>query len=634
MNNQPNYVVKNFTASNDIIRHFIFSQAGTIDKAIAELVMNEVDAKATRIDIVVSSENKLTVSGNGVGFQSEAEVDELFSMFGFDHSTEKEVQRGRDFGKFGLGRAQIFAFGSCLWLSNQCEMVVDFKDGIKGQELPFLFKWHDVVQHAGCKVVVDLYKPLISHEYISMERTLRTMLKFVSTEIYFNGNLINTPYQKMEWKSKSEHLAFQPSSSDSASLNVYNKGVFVRSYGYSQFGIGGTVCSVSKTFELNVARNDIMVASCQLYEEMKDLLRPFSDKQRKKIKLSQNEQQAMIAQYLQGEVTHEDFMKAKLFPAAKGSDRSFSAILSEFKGQICLVQNNYLLTSADRELLQVEGGVMLLQTSSLAAFNLRCPTTQLLLAESYEKTPYSDKDLAALTEQLYQVLAASARESILQDPSPWRRGQTYVEYAQNEFRPLTFVDPHALLVKVKKIARLSTRDPSKYTPTQKVQVKVLQSLQDKISRACAWYYRRSGQCDLAGNVMRKVRFGDSDAACAWTDSSTFIAYDNKYVSNCMDGGVDGMLRLSLTIVHELMHSNPLESDPDEQAHSFEFYRNYEEALDKVFESGLYTWINVAIRQYWRAREKAGLSNLKLAKKVDSIPTDADDCEDESALNAA
>lgn len=613
--------IKGFTASNDIIRHFIFSQAGTIDKAIAELVMNEVDAKATRIDISVVNENKLIVSGNGVGFQSEEEIDELFSVFGFDHTTEKELSRDRDFGKFGLGRAQIFAFGRSEWLSNRCEMIVDFKDQNISQDLPYLFKMHDQNQHAGCKISIDLYKPLCGYEYVSLERTLRHMLKFVKTEIYFNDTLLNTPHQTMKWKAKSEHLVFQPSDSTSAGLSVYNKGVFVRTYSYSVFGVSGTACSVTETFQLNVARNDIMVASCPLYEEMKELIKPFANRERKKVKLSFHEQQSLLTQFLQGDVALDDFMKMKLFVAAKGSDRSLGNILSEFGGRICIVRNTDRIYTAQRESMQRDGGTMVIMADALEPLRLQCPVTNMLFCESVVSRPYTKEEWANLTAQLHKALGDGVRLSTKHARVDWYRSDEYIAREQEALKKLTLEDPHSVLKRVAQIAKFSMRDPSKYSPTQKIQAKVVAEFQTRIAKACAGYFQKSGQSELSKTMTRNVRIGESTIAAAWTDSRSYIAYNHDYLSRCMDSGTEGMYRLALTIVHELMHTTDGEDDPDAQSHSFEFYRNYEEALKYVFEYGLHHWITLAVRQYWKAREKAGLSNAKLAKKESDLPVE-------------
>ena len=120
---------KQFTVDKAIIRHHILSQAGSVYKAIMELCMNEIDALASEIQINIEDDLKtIVVQGNGIGFTSMDEVETLFGCFGFDHESEKEKSRGRQFGRFGMGRGQIFGFGKSTWRTNHFEMAVDLKE--------------------------------------------------------------------------------------------------------------------------------------------------------------------------------------------------------------------------------------------------------------------------------------------------------------------------------------------------------------------------------------------------------------------------------------------------------------------------------------------------------------------------
>lgn len=79
-----------FTVSPSIIRHLIERQAGTLDKAILELITNGIDAGASRIDVEFVNEYKIRVRDNGRGFRTREEVEKHFGDFGFDHNTEEE----------------------------------------------------------------------------------------------------------------------------------------------------------------------------------------------------------------------------------------------------------------------------------------------------------------------------------------------------------------------------------------------------------------------------------------------------------------------------------------------------------------------------------------------------------------
>jgi hypothetical protein len=115
--------------------------------------MNEIDAKATTIDIRINNDlRNITVAGDGIGFTSIDDIDKLFGCFGFNHNTQEEKQRQRDFGRFGLGRGQIFAFGRTDWKTNEFGMTVDlkaFKDEAKGDDLPYEVTQYPEKQYEG-----------------------------------------------------------------------------------------------------------------------------------------------------------------------------------------------------------------------------------------------------------------------------------------------------------------------------------------------------------------------------------------------------------------------------------------------------------------------------------------------------
>lgn len=70
-------------------------QAGSLAKAMAELVMNSVDAGATRIDLTVG-ESTFELSDDGCGFSSRDQLENFFDNLAksdhghHHHQTEKE----------------------------------------------------------------------------------------------------------------------------------------------------------------------------------------------------------------------------------------------------------------------------------------------------------------------------------------------------------------------------------------------------------------------------------------------------------------------------------------------------------------------------------------------------------------
>ncbi len=72
---------RKFSMHPDLLYSVIKNQAGSIGKAILELVMNSIDAGATRVDITLDRRT-VKVADDGKGFTSRQEIDEFFETFG------------------------------------------------------------------------------------------------------------------------------------------------------------------------------------------------------------------------------------------------------------------------------------------------------------------------------------------------------------------------------------------------------------------------------------------------------------------------------------------------------------------------------------------------------------------------
>ncbi len=108
-----------FELDPQIIHHIIYSQAGSIGKALIELLMNSVDASATVIHLTVTRDG-FSCSDDGNGFVSKEDVVRYFGRFGTPHQ-----EGDATYGRFRLGRGQIMAHARTVWQSNNWEMSVD-----------------------------------------------------------------------------------------------------------------------------------------------------------------------------------------------------------------------------------------------------------------------------------------------------------------------------------------------------------------------------------------------------------------------------------------------------------------------------------------------------------------------------
>ena len=85
-----------FGVHPQILLTIMREQAGSLSKALAELVMNSVDAGARRIDITIG-EATFIVADDGQGFTSREQLENFFEIFGTPHNEDDAYSR---YGRF------------------------------------------------------------------------------------------------------------------------------------------------------------------------------------------------------------------------------------------------------------------------------------------------------------------------------------------------------------------------------------------------------------------------------------------------------------------------------------------------------------------------------------------------------
>lgn len=261
--------------SNSLIFSVIFGQNGTIEKSIAELAMNSGDAGATEFVVDVTS-TKITVSDNGKGFLDKQQIKEWWATLGFEHNT---AETQRMYGKYGMGRAQIMAFGSSVWHTNGFTMSID----VKNNGLEYVLKENQPV-HQGLKIEVDLYTPMTTKEIFSLRDALSKQLKYFPLEIRFNGEVININPFEQKWSYETPQFWLKGKFIEKAdyrnSVDLYNIGVFVRSvYASNYVGFSGEIISKpGHAFNLNISRDAVLTQQCELHDELMKFLRANSPK--------------------------------------------------------------------------------------------------------------------------------------------------------------------------------------------------------------------------------------------------------------------------------------------------------------------------------------------------------------------
>jgi hypothetical protein len=241
---------------------FIKAQAGSLGKALSEMVMNSMDAFASSVDISLTPSG-FVVADNGQGFKSRDEIEAWFETFGFPHDEGNH----RTYGKFGMGRAQMWAFAPTNWATNEFIMRVDVKARGLNYELDIAKEPFEGTQIAG-----NFYQPMDGFALHRTEQELKALVLFAPGMVTLNGKVINSNPALRKWDVDTDDAwcSFDPTA---RTLDVYNAGVLVANFPKYRFGCAGVVVTKpNRPLALNLARNDILVAECPVWARVATLL--------------------------------------------------------------------------------------------------------------------------------------------------------------------------------------------------------------------------------------------------------------------------------------------------------------------------------------------------------------------------
>lgn len=297
---------RRFTMHPHLLLDVMRRQAGTLPKAIAEGVMNSVDAGSTFCDVTLNA-TTLTINDDGKGFRNREEIETWFEKFGTPH----EASEGKTYGTFRMGRGQIFSFGKNVWQTGEFKMIVD----VATKGLDYDLSCGNPLAK-GCSIDVTLYKQLLPSEIINMSRDIEKMMKYVPLTLRLNGNVISAKPEDEKWDYVTDEAYIRIRGT--TALSVYNLGVWVRDFNNYQFGCGGVVVS-RKQLVLNFARNDIMVADCSNWRKIRKLVdQKATERNKRKPTLDDGERQRLAEQVASGEISPKEAMHLKLFTDVSG----------------------------------------------------------------------------------------------------------------------------------------------------------------------------------------------------------------------------------------------------------------------------------------------------------------------------
>lgn len=531
-----------FTVNKAIIRHLISSQAGSLNKAIEELISNSWDAKATKVDVSIT-QTHIDVIDDGPGFKSVDEIESLFGDFGFDHETEEQLAKERNVGRFGLGRGQALNFMRTVWESNTFSMHVDLKD--QTDTAAYELKTHPTSLHSGCKVSGELYEPLSIVELHNTIKELEKNLKYViGIDININGKRINKADALKKFDVETDDFYFKVTDNDNG-VQLYNRGVYVERLWQFRVGVSGTLVS-KKALKLNMARNSWLQAEDPLYKVGMSLLRSAQAK-KPTTRFNNGDRHYAIRQLMAGETQDESeqVWTLNLIRGVNGKLYSIKQLVSQFKC-ICVADEDR--TQAGENLIK-DKIAFCFSPSSLQMFGVH---TVEGFIEAFKElfTLFSERNrLAGMrwasTEMSYSKQIASLDAGNYKD---------LVKQYSSEYLTVT------------------TKDAS---PKEQVALWAVQysNVLEAIRRAV------SIALDNKRVSKRKLLLGSSDLACGWTNGKDTIWLDKRFLTKELNKGVRGAEKVVKVLLHEQCHLE--EESNQDHLHGLEFYELFHDALDRI-----------------------------------------------------
>lgn len=494
----------------------IQSQAGTQGKALLEGVMNSIDAGASRVEVDVTAEG-FRVEDDGKGFADKSEIVSFFETFGQPHQEGDAI-----YGRFRMGRGQMFSFGVNHWETGRFVMDVDIKnDGLdyrlKETETPF----------PGCKIVGQWYDPLRPSEIDAIVREVKELVAYAQIPVYLNGQKINTLPSEQKWDVVTDDAYIKLK--ESGGLAVYNLGVLVRSYPGYQFGTGGIVVSRNQ-LNVNFARNDVLVTKCEAWKRIQSTIKPMVSNKisKKSTRLTEDEKRMLVSQICSGELAWEQCRDMRLLTDINGNHFTMQRMLN-------LAHDHTLaITSASSGsksacVVHDRGIAFVISNASLDRFGVS--SLERLVEEVVKTYPYNkatvEKNLKALIKPFNEVSSSIS-------------------------------EGHAIL------------DDKELDKDERRALNCLNRISDMIQAAVSG---KTGIC--ADHNSRRIFAGMSDVAEAWTDGRDWIAIHRRFLKQLHANGYRAAQKLVLLLVHEYLHND---QDAGHHQHDEDFYREFHDIV--------------------------------------------------------
>lgn len=515
---EPKTEKHEFEMAPELLMNVIQQQAGTIGKAIYEGVMNAVDAKAAECRISLT-EDVLIIQDNGGGMRDKDEILTRWKFFGQPQSQDEKDRKS--FGRYRMGRGQLFSFGKNTWRTGRFQLVTDIKHWAKKFELTEGLKLAE-----GCQIAINLYDKLSMIEQSDVAREVKKLVKWVSVnhniKVFFNDKEISKhPAEQTKgfWDYETDKLWLRVTEGQTG-LDVYHMGGFIKTFSNWEFGVSGEL--VSKVpMDVNFARNDIMVSKCPVWKEAKQFANQAAGKEiKKRATLDDAARQRIANQILASEISFKEYKDARIFTDVCGRHWS-------------LKQLRY-------------SGYKFREKCSSAPSGSRAGDK---IHQAKIAFVFSDATLTRFNVESVDELLEAFREWDIEAGSHSYKFEA-VPFAELE---KGFDTNHELIP----------------ADDWGLDEKVVVQLCDRLGH---WF---SNALEVA---PRRIVVGLSGSADGWTDGATYIALNRSWLEKLEPGMVQDMVEIGSLLLHEYCHD---ESDLASHTHSLEFYQRYHDAYSDL-----------------------------------------------------
>jgi hypothetical protein len=559
-----------FELDPQIIHHIIHNQAGSIGKAIIELIMNSVDAEAKTIRLTMNKEG-FVCEDDGKGFVTEEDVINYFGRFGTPHQ-----EGDATYGRFRLGRGQIMAHASTIWISNGHQMIVDTKLMGYNYDLNRLDE-----QKPGCHITGTWYENLSDTELLSTLQEIRDLVRYTPAAVELNGRMITRDPKSEKWDYEDENAYYRAKLE--GAVSIYNQGVLVRHDASHLWGAGGLIVS-KKAISLNVSRTEILRKTCPVWKgiakQFQSLASEISERLNDNRKTEARREKSARS-LLSGEgdlyriVNREEVITILPGNRHVTLDYFFRRLKYEYKMKCCIVKNDFNIPKA--ETMARAKLAMFIHPRTLDRFGVYSPEQFL-------------ESLGLISDTFDQYCE--------QNGYSYRAGfmSTKPELLDYELISDAFVERMEILKEKDALDRETRRAWT-----------ALRWCLQQYAGACLGKRRYTTGRVVYGEEIFSILLGHSNTAEAWTDGETYIAFNVDVVKRLKGDPIKTAAYIFSLLEHEIAH----EGDSVDVGHDELFYQRYHDISVRM-SSERQRYMHMWLMKYTMSLEYEGKKSSGLA----------------------